>query len=111
MPRRALPLHLLLVPAAAVVAALRARSGAYNVVDDEPLRREAYFGSLASLLGARPPSFPPDWATPLFGAVGQALSRSLRAANGKLRTVTGWAPRDRSARHGWAATLAAMGGH
>ncbi len=94
--------------ATAVVAALDARPGEYNVVDDEPVRREIYAGALASLLGARPPRFPPDWATPLFGAVGEAIARSLRISNRKLRAETGWRPRYPSVREGWVATLREM---
>jgi nucleoside-diphosphate-sugar epimerase len=96
--------------AAAVVAALKARAGAYNVVEDEPVRHEVYAGSLASLLGFRPPRFPPAWATPLFGAPGAMLARSLRVSNRKLRVETGWAPRYPSVREGWVATLREMSG-
>src|SRR5262249_36538438 len=74
--------------AAAAVAALRAPAGAYNVVDDQPLRRRDCFAALAENLGVRPPRFLPRWATPLFGAVGEAMARSLRIANGKLKSKT-----------------------
>jgi 2-alkyl-3-oxoalkanoate reductase len=94
--------------AAAVVALLQARPGAYNVTDDEPVRKEEYAGSLASLLGLLQPRFPPDWAMPLFGAPGSMLGRSLRISNRKLRAETGWRPRYPSVREGWAATLAEM---
>jgi nucleoside-diphosphate-sugar epimerase len=91
--------------AAAVVASLQARPGAYNVADDEPVRKEVFAGTLASLLGLPPPRFPPHWATPLFGAPGAMLARSLRISNRKLREETGWRPRYPSVREGWAATL------
>ena len=94
--------------ATAVVHALRAPSGTYNVVDDEPLRRRELFGSLASLIGARTPRFPPRWMTPLFGDAGKLLARSLRISNARLHRDTGWTPRYRSAREGWKATVAAM---
>jgi nucleoside-diphosphate-sugar epimerase len=94
--------------ATGVVASLRATSGAYNVVDDEPVRRADYFGSLAENLGVRQPRFLPGWMTPLFGSVGEAMSRSLRLSNRKLRQATGWAPKFPSVREGWPATLAAM---
>lgn len=94
--------------ATAVVAALEARRGEYNVVDDEPVRREVYAGTLASLLGAGPPRFPPRWATPLFGSVGAAIARSLRISNRKLRAETGWRPSYPSVREGWVATLREM---
>jgi 2-alkyl-3-oxoalkanoate reductase len=94
--------------AAAVVASLQARLGAYNVGDDEPVRKEVYAGALASLLGLSPPRFPPRWATPLFGALGAMLGRSLRISNQKLRAETEWRPRYRSVREGWVATLGEM---
>jgi nucleoside-diphosphate-sugar epimerase len=94
--------------ATAVLHALRAPAGTYNVVDDEPLRRRDLFGSLTSLIGARTPRFPPAWMTPLFGDAGKLLARSMRISNAKLRHDTGWSPRYRSAREGWKATLAAM---
>jgi 2-alkyl-3-oxoalkanoate reductase len=94
--------------AAAVVALLQARPGAYNVSDDEPVRKEEYAGSLAALLGLSPPRFPPDWAAPLFGAPGSMLGRSLRISNRKLRAETGWRPRYPSVREGWVATLATI---
>jgi 2-alkyl-3-oxoalkanoate reductase len=96
--------------ASAVVAALEAGAGDYNVVEDEPVRREVYAGSLAALLHARAPRFPPSWATPLFGTVGEALSRSLRISNRKFKAETGWRPRYPSVREGWAATLRQMEG-
>jgi len=94
--------------ATAVVAALRAASGAYNVTDDEPVRRGEYFGALARALGAKAPRFLPPWTTRLFGAVGEALARSLRISNRKLKAETGWTPKFPSVREGWPATLAAM---
>ena len=95
--------------ATAVVAALDAAAGEYNVVDDEPVRREVYAGSLAKLIGAKPPHFPPRWSTPLFGAAGQMLIRSVRISNRKLREETGWRPRYPSVREGWGPTLREMG--
>jgi nucleoside-diphosphate-sugar epimerase len=96
--------------ATAVVAALNARAGAYNVVEDDPVRHEVYAGSLASLLGLSPPRFPPAWATPLFGAAGEMLARSLRISNRKLKAETGWTPRYPSVREGWVATLRELSG-
>jgi nucleoside-diphosphate-sugar epimerase len=89
----------------AVVAALTARTGAYNVVDDIPMRRGDYVGTLASALGVRPPRFPPAWLTPLFGTTAQLLARSLRISNRKLRDETDWRPRYPSVRDGWPATI------
>lgn len=94
--------------AQAVVAALEAHSGPYNVTDDEPLRHAEYLGSLADALGVSPPRFLPAWSTPLFGNVGALLARSLRLSNRKLRDATGWQPRYPSMRQAWPALLAAL---
>jgi nucleoside-diphosphate-sugar epimerase len=94
--------------AQAVVAALTAGGGAYNVTDDEPLRHTDYLGSLAKALDVRPPRFLPAWMTPLFGAAGAVLARSMRLSNRKLREATGWRPRWSSMRQAWPALLAAL---
>jgi nucleoside-diphosphate-sugar epimerase len=91
--------------ASAVVAAIGARSGAYNVVDDEPLRHREYLDALASRLGVAPPRLPPSWLTFLFGSAGEMLARSQRISNRRLRDECGWAPRYRSVRDGFAAVL------
>jgi hypothetical protein len=83
-------------------------AGAYTVVDDGPVTRSVYFGSLAEQLHLKPPRFLPDWTTPLFGSIGQAMARSLRLSNRKLRTASEWTPRFPSVREGWRATLAEM---
>ena len=95
--------------AAAVVAALGVPAGTYNVVEDEPLRRRAYFDALAEALGVPPPKFLPAWLAPLTGNLGEQLSRSQRIANGKLRAASGWAPKYPSVREGWPAVVTALG--
>jgi nucleoside-diphosphate-sugar epimerase len=45
--------------ATAVVAALSVPPGAYNVVDDKPLRRREYFEALAAAIDVAPPRLPP----------------------------------------------------
>jgi 2-alkyl-3-oxoalkanoate reductase len=94
--------------ATAVVHALRALPGEYNITDNEPLRRREFFGALAALGGARAPRFLPRWMTPLFGDAGKLFARSLRIANAKFRGATNWVPRYRSAREGLAAALSQM---
>jgi nucleoside-diphosphate-sugar epimerase len=94
--------------ATAVVHALRAPSGPFNVVDDQPVRRTEFFGSLAQAMHARPPRFPPPWMTPLLGPVGETVARSLRISNRAFRAATGWTPKYPSVREGWPATLAAI---
>ncbi|MFO0698198.1 MAG: NAD(P)-dependent oxidoreductase [Nitrospira sp.] len=87
--------------ATAVVAALSAESGVYNVADNEPVRRREYVGSLTSTLGIAPPKFPPAFLARLIGPLGKLLSRSIRVSNRKLRAATGWKPMYPSVREGW----------
>jgi 2-alkyl-3-oxoalkanoate reductase len=94
--------------AAAVLAALDAGPGVYNVVDDEPLRRRDYLDSLARLLGVPAPRMAPPWTRHLLGSLGRLLARSQRVSNRKLRRSCGWAPGSPSAREGWPAVLAAL---
>ncbi|MBA2459183.1 MAG: NAD(P)-dependent oxidoreductase [Gemmatimonadales bacterium] len=91
--------------AGAVVAALDVPAGIYNVVEDEPLSRRELADGLARLLGAGPPRFLPAWATPLGGAVGGTLARSLRISNRKLKQASGWVPRYRTGVEGMGAVI------
>lgn len=95
--------------ATAVIAALNAESGVYNVADDEPVRRREYAESLASVLGVAQPKFPPVFLARLFGSLGKMLSRSIRVSNRKLRTETGWKPMYPSVREGWRAVAKELG--
>jgi nucleoside-diphosphate-sugar epimerase len=94
--------------AAAVVAALGLPAGAYNVADDEPLRRRDVASVIAAGLGVAPPRPLPGWVAKLAGSLGELMSRSVRISNRKLRTASGWAPRWPSLREGWPAMLQAM---
>ncbi|HET9982166.1 MAG TPA: NAD(P)-dependent oxidoreductase [Longimicrobiales bacterium] len=95
--------------ASAVVAALGAGAGTYNVVEDEPVTRREWADVLARTLGVAPPKLLPAWTVRLMGSTGELLSRSLRISNRKLRQATGWVPRYPSVREGWPATVAEMG--
>ena len=86
--------------ATAVVAALRAPSGIYNVDDDEPLSRADNIAALAGALGV-PTPVPPS-ATPDLPPHLSAMLRSQRVSNARFKAVTGWRPRFPSAREGWA---------
>jgi nucleoside-diphosphate-sugar epimerase len=96
--------------ATAVVEALGAHAGVYNVVDDEPVRHREFFGSLAAVLGVPPPRLPPVWMKHLFGSLGEMMARSLRVSNRKLREDCGWAPKYPSIREGWRAAVPATRG-
>jgi nucleoside-diphosphate-sugar epimerase len=92
--------------AAAIVAALEVPAGAYNVVEDRPLRRREVAAGIARLEGVPLPRLLPRWAWPLGGATGSLLARSLRISNRKLRAVSDWAPRYPSVLDGLAAVVA-----
>jgi nucleoside-diphosphate-sugar epimerase len=88
--------------AAAVAAALSAPAGIYNVVDDEPVTRRAFYSALAASVGAPPPKFFPVWMKYLVGSMGELLGRSQRISNRKLKSATSWTPRYPSVREGFA---------
>ena len=87
----------------AVVAALDAPSGAYNVVDDEPLTRRDLADVMAAALRIHRMRVPP---LPLKRF--DYIARSQRVSNKRFRDATGWAPEYRSAREGWPAVVAAL---
>ncbi len=84
----------------AVVAALAADSGVYNVVDDEPLTRAEADAAVATRLGTKPPKRIPRWALSLNPAA-KSLTKSLRVSHAKLTEATGWTPSHRSIRDSW----------
>jgi len=87
--------------ASAVVAALAAPTGAYNVSDDCPVTHEEFIDIVAAALNApRPTRFPPPWTALLMGSAGRTLARSIRLHNSKLKAVTGWSPGFPSIREG-----------
>ncbi len=93
--------------ASAVVAALDAPSGIYNVSDDTPVQAAAAVSSLASALGAKTPRRVPKWVARL--AVGKSLSlltRSNRIDNRHFKEVTGWSPQYPIVTRGWAHAVA-----
>jgi nucleoside-diphosphate-sugar epimerase len=90
--------------ASAVVAALDAPSGTYDIVDDEPLRRSEQRAALAAAVGRRR-----LLAMPSAKKVAGPLADSQRVSNRRFREATGWEPRARSVRDGWPATARAAG--
>jgi nucleoside-diphosphate-sugar epimerase len=87
----------------AVVAALRAPSGTYNVVDDEPLTRAEAGGILAEVLGVKPPHTVPRVVQAATPASAKLLMRSLRVSNQRFKDATGWQPAHPSIRGSWPA--------
>ena len=90
--------------ASAVMAALDAPSGVYNVVDDRPLPRGEYVDALADALGV--PSPTARSVTLELPAPFSVMLRSLRVSNQRFKETTGWQPRFPSAWEGWAAVIA-----
>jgi nucleoside-diphosphate-sugar epimerase len=89
--------------ASAVVAALGAPAGVYNVVDDEPLTRREHAAALAAALGrSRPLRRPPAVAAKVGGSKTALLARSQRVRNDRFKAATGWSPASPSAREAWA---------
>jgi nucleoside-diphosphate-sugar epimerase len=94
--------------AAAVVAALDAPAGTYNVTDDEPLTRKAFAETVAAAFGKKPPRKVPDVVARLSGEKGRFYMRSMRVSNKRFKDATGWAPAYPSVREGWPIVAAAM---
>jgi len=87
--------------ASAVVAAITATSGTYNVVEDEPTTRAEWTAALARAVGVEQIKPIPKPLEVLGGPIVGLLGRSLRISNRKFRDVTGWKPATRSMRDAW----------
>ena len=81
--------------AAAVVAALEAPSGVYDVVEDEPLPRREISRTLARVVGRKRLTKPPAVG---ISKVGPHLTWSQRVSNQRFRDATGWRPASRNGR-------------
>jgi nucleoside-diphosphate-sugar epimerase len=90
--------------ATAVVAALTAPTGTYDIVDDEPLTRGGQRAALAAAVGRRR-LFQMRAPKKIVGPLGD----SQRVSNTAFREATNWSPRFPSAREAWAATVRAAG--
>jgi nucleoside-diphosphate-sugar epimerase len=94
--------------AGAAVAALGAPAGIYNAVDNDPVTRRTYLDALSSAFGLGKLRPMPTWLVRLTAGSGaEAVIRSQRVSNRKLRDATGWSPRYSSVREGWRAVAAA----
>jgi nucleoside-diphosphate-sugar epimerase len=85
--------------AAAVVAALGAPAGTYDVVDDEPLTKRAAAEVLGGVLRI------PGSMAKLGGSYAEIMVRSQRVSNQRFKDATGWSPRFASFRTGLPAVL------
>lgn len=92
--------------ASAVVAALRAPAGIYNVAEDRPLTRAEHADALAAALGTatlHPPAMDGDLPADV-----SMMARSLRVTSQLFKALTGWQPRFPSAWEGWPFVVAAL---
>lgn len=89
----------------AVVAALQAPSGVYNIVDDEPLTRADAGRMVADALGVKPPHALPKVLRAATPPSAKLLMRSLRVSNRRFKDATGWAPVHPSIRGSWPAEV------
>jgi nucleoside-diphosphate-sugar epimerase len=88
--------------ARAVVAALEAPSGVYDIVDDEPLTRGELRKVIAKAIGHSKLTRLPNFVTSLLlGVTAETLTRSQRVSNQQFKKVTSWQPEVPSAREGW----------
>lgn len=85
--------------AAAVVAALDAPAGVYNVVDDEPLTRAEIARVSAGAIGHSVKPMPAVVSKAMAMRMAP-LARSQRVSNAAFKAATGWSPRVRDVRSG-----------
>lgn len=76
------------------IASEEPRSGVWHVVDDRPVAMSEYLGTLANLLGARPPRHLPRWAARLVlgRSASNLLSTSFPTSNARFRADFPWRP-------------------
>lgn len=93
--------------ARAVLAALGAPRGVYNIVDDDPAPVRTWLPELARALRAQAPRrIPSSVARPLAGAYGiSRMTRGDGASNGHAYEVLGWRPQISSWRQGFRTEL------
>lgn len=94
--------------ASAVVAALRASAGIYNVGDDEPLTKRDLADAWGAAAGVPKVFLTPPALQRLAGSKLAPLARSQRVSNARFKAATGWAPAFRSAREGVPAAVRDM---
>jgi nucleoside-diphosphate-sugar epimerase len=96
--------------AAAIVAALNAPSGTYNVVEDNPSLQTDYARAFADELHLPKPRRFPRWLGKLvMGGPANYILNSTRVSNKKFKETTGWAPKYPSVREGFRQVAEAMG--
>ena len=79
--------------ASAVVAALDAPAGVYNVVDDEPMTRRDLDAAMVAAVGGNRLVRSPEAALKIGGSDAAIFRMSNRASNARFKQATGWSPR------------------
>ncbi len=79
--------------AGAVVAALDAPAGIYNVAEPNPLRRSDHMAAMAKVFGRKRLRPVPNLAVRLGGPPAEALARSQRISSTTLAEATTWEPK------------------
>lgn len=96
--------------ATAVVAALHAPAGTYNVVDDDPVRVVEFYEALASAFDFKSPRLTMKTMAKLAGSKADLYQRSQRVSNARFKAASGWAPAYPSVREGWPQVAQEMAG-
>ncbi len=90
--------------ATAVVAALAAPTGIYNVTDDEPLTRGNAIEAFSRAFRTKKLYRVPHWTLRFTSGVpAESMMASQRVSNRKFEALTGWSPKYRSQIEGWRA--------
>ncbi|MGI9601585.1 MAG: NAD-dependent epimerase/dehydratase family protein [Acidimicrobiales bacterium] len=87
--------------AAAVLAALDAPAGVYNVAEDEPASRADLATAMAVSVGRTKLRRLPDRVARLGGPPARGMMRSMRISNRHLRDTTNWRPAVGSVARHW----------
>jgi nucleoside-diphosphate-sugar epimerase len=91
--------------ASAVVRALGAPAGTYDIVDDEPFTRREQSAALAAAVGRRRLWRAPKWAAPKRASY---LAASQHVSNRAFREATNWRPLSPNVREGYRKVARAM---
>ena len=94
--------------ASAVVAALDAPAGVYNVAEDRPATRADQAAAIAAALGAPPLWHPPALVAKAGGDNTAHLGASQRVSNMTFREATGWSPTYPDPWSGWVQVVGAV---
>lgn len=91
--------------ASAVVAALSAPTGTYNIVDDTPVTRSEADRIVSARLGVKPPHRLPGALVRLNPST-KAVARSQRVSHARFTEATGWTPAHPSIEASWPTEVA-----